>query len=141
MSGNIVLFESRDGEVLLDVGFDGETVWLNKAQMGLLFGRDRTVISKHIANVYREGELEREGTCAKFAQVQVEGQREVTRQDERYNLDVIISVGYRVKSPRGVEFRRWATGVLRRYVVDGYAENRKRGGLKNQVQRLIGRID
>ena len=140
MSGNIVLFESRDGEVLLDVGFDGETVWLNKAQMGLLFGRDRTVISKHIANVYREGELEREGTCAKFAQVQVEGQREVTRQDERYNLDVIISVGYRVKSPRGVEFRRWATGVLRRYVVDGYAENRKRLEQLGQVARVMARI-
>ena len=109
MSNNIVLFESKDHEIKLDVDVDGKTVWLNKEQMGLLFDRDRTVISRHISNLYREGELEREGTCAKFAQVQLEGKREIVRQDERFNLDVIISVGYRVKSLRGVEFRRWAT--------------------------------
>ena len=120
------MFESADREVSLDVEVDGTTVWLNREQMGLLFGRDRTVVSRHIANLYREGELEREGTCAKFAQVQTEGGREVTRQEERYNLDVVISVGHRVKSQRGVEFRRWATDVLRRYIIDGHAENEKR---------------
>ena len=98
MENSVVLFESADHEVSLSVEVDGETVWLNKEQMGLLFGRDRTVISRHISNLYREGELEREGTCAKFAQVQIEGDREVARQDERFNLDVVISVGYRVKS-------------------------------------------
>lgn len=140
MSNSIVLFESADHEVALDVGFDGKTVWLNKGQMGRLFGRDRTVISRHISNVYKEGELEREGTCAEFAQVQLEGSREVTRRDERYNLDVIISVGYRVKSQRGVEFRRWATDVLRRYVIEGHAENEKRLGQLGQVTRVMARI-
>ncbi|MDO4399490.1 MAG: virulence protein RhuM/Fic/DOC family protein [Coriobacteriia bacterium] len=140
MANGIVLFESRDKEVRLDVGFDGSTVWLDKEQMGVLFGRDRTVISRHIANVYREGELDREGTCAKFAQVQTEGSRRVTRQDERYNLDVIISVGYRVKSQRGVEFRRWATDVLHRYIIDGHAENLKRLDQLGQVARIMARI-
>ena len=140
MGESIVLFESQDKEVRLDVGFDGETVWLDKEQMGVLFGRDRTVISRHIANVYREGELEREGTCAKFARVQIEGSRRVTRQDERFNLDVIISVGYRVKSQRGVEFRRWATNVLRRYILEGHAENEKRLEQLGQVARIMARI-
>jgi len=134
---DIVLFESADGEVVLNVAVDGRTVWLNKEQMGLLFGRDRTVISRHVANLYREGELEREGTSAKFAQVQMEGNREVMRQDERFNLDVVISVGYRVKSQRGVEFRRWATGVLRRYIIDGHVENEKRLQQLGQVARML----
>ncbi len=140
MGESIVLFESQDKEVRLDVGFDGKTVWLDKEQMGVLFGRDRTVISRHIANVYREGELEREETCAKFARVQIEGCRRVTRQDERFNLDVIISVGYRVKSQRGVEFRRWATNVLRRYILEGHAENEKRLEQLGQVARIMARI-
>lgn len=140
MDNNIVLFESADGEIKLDVGFDGDTVWLNKEQMGQLFGRDRTVISRHIANVYKEGELEREGTCADFAQVQIEGTRRVSRKDKRYNLDVIISVGYRVKSQRGVEFRRWATSVLRRYIVDGHAENKHRLEQLGQVAHIVARI-
>ena len=140
MGNSIVLFESSDREVVLTVEVDGNTVWLNKEQMGLLFGRDRTVISRHISNLYREGELEREGTCAKFAQVQMEGRREVARQEERYNLDVVISVGYRVKSQRGVEFRRWATDVLRRYIIDGHAENERRLQQLGQVARIMARI-
>lgn len=87
MNERIILFESGDAEVSLDVHFDGDTVWLTKEQMGVLFDRDRTVISRHIANVYREGEVEREGTCANFAQVRFEGSREVTRREERFNLD------------------------------------------------------
>lgn len=140
MSNSIVLFESKDHEVRLDVDFDGTTVWLNKEQMGALFGRDRTVITRHISNLYREDEFEREGTCAKFAQVQTEGNRKVTRQDERFNLDVIISVGYRVKSQRGVEFRRWATDVLHRYVIEGHAENAKRLEQLGHVARIMARI-
>ena len=140
MSNSIVLFESADHEVSLSVEVDRETVWLNKEQMGLLFGRDRTVISRHISNLYREGELEREGTCAKFAQVRIEGDREVVRQDERFSLDVVISVGYRVKSQRGVEFRRWATDVLRRYIIDGHAENERRLKQLGQVARIMTRI-
>ncbi len=128
-TSNIVLFESSDGEVRLDVAVDvgKDEIWLNRSQMSLLFGRDVKTIGKHIANALKE-ELENspKPTVAKFATVQKEGNREVERQVEYYNLDVIISVGYRVKSQRGVEFRRWATDVLRRYIVEGRAENEKR---------------
>lgn len=128
-TSNIVLFESSDGEVRLDVAVDAgkDEIWLNRSQMSLLFGRDVKTIGKHIANALKE-ELENspKPTVAKFATVQKEGNREVERRVEYYNLDVIISVGYRVKSQRGVEFRRWATDVLRRYIVEGRAENEKR---------------
>ncbi len=128
-TSNIVLFESSDGEVRLDVAVDAgkDEIWLNRSQMSLLFGRDVKTIGKHIANALKE-ELEDspKPVVAKFATVQKEGNREVERQVEYYNLDVIISVGYRVKSQRGVEFRRWATDVLRRYIVEGRAENEKR---------------
>lgn len=128
-TSNIVLFESSDGEVRLDVAVDvgKDEIWLNRSQMSLLFDRDVKTIGKYIANALKE-ELENspKPTVAKFATVQKEGNREVERQVEYYNLDVIISVGYRVKSQRGVEFRRWATDVLRRYIVDGRAENEKR---------------
>ena len=128
-TSNIVLFESSDGEVRLDVavGAGKDEIWLNRSQMSLLFDRDVKTIGKHIANALKE-ELENspKPTVAKFATVQKEGNREVERQVEYYNLDVIISVGYRVKSQRGVEFRRWATDVLRRYIVEGRAENEKR---------------
>lgn len=128
-TSNIVLFESSDGEVRLDVAVDvgKDEIWLNRSQMSLLFDRDVKTIGKHIANALKE-ELENspKPTVAKFATVQKEGNREVERQVEHYNLDVIISVGYRVKSQRGVEFRRWATDVLRRYIVEGRAENAKR---------------
>ena len=128
-TSNIVLFESSDGEVRLDVAVDvgKDEIWLNRSQMSLLFNRDVKTIGKYIANALKE-ELENspKPTVAKFATVQKEGNREVERQVEYYNLDVIISVGYRVKSQRGVEFRRWATDVLRRYIVEGRAENEKR---------------
>lgn len=128
-TSNIVLFESSDGEVRLDVAVDvgKDEIWLNRSQMSLLFDRDVKTIGKHIANALKE-ELENspKPTVAKFATVQKEGNREVERQVEYYNLDVIISVSYRVKSQRGVEFRRWATDVLRRYIVEGRAENEKR---------------
>lgn len=128
-TSNIVLFESSDGEVGLDVAVDvgKDEIWLNRSQMSLLFDRDVKTIGKYIANALKE-ELENspKPTVAKFATVQKEGNREVERQVEYYNLDVIISVGYRVKSQRGVEFRRWATDVLRRYIVEGRAENEKR---------------
>ena len=128
-TSNIVLFESSDGEVRLDVAVDvgKDEIWLNRSQMSLLFDRDVKTIGKHIANALKE-ELENspKPTVAKFATVQKEGNREVGRQVEYYNLNVIISVGYRVKSQRGVEFRRWATDVLRRYIVEGRAENEKR---------------
>lgn len=142
-TSNIVLFESSDGEVRLDVAVDAgkDEIWLNRSQMSLLFGRDVKTIGKHIANALKE-ELENspKPTVAKFATVQKEGNREVERQVEYYNLDVIISVGYRVKSQRGVEFRRWATDVLRRYIVEGRAENAKRLAQLAQVISVMERL-
>lgn len=123
---DIVLFESADGEAKLEVTTDYDTVWLTKPQMGALFDRDRTVITRHISNIYKEGELDEKSTCANFAQVQMEGGREITRMVEHYNLDMIISIGYRVKSKRGIEFRQWATRILKQYLIDGYALNEAR---------------
>ncbi len=113
----------NDGEIELKVSVDSETVWLNRHQISDLFGRDIKTIGKHINNVFREKELEKISTVANIAIVQNEGGREVTREIEHYNLDVIISVGYRVKSQRGVSFRQWATKVLKSYISDGYAIN------------------
>jgi prophage maintenance system killer protein len=122
----VVLFQAADGQVTLDVRLEADTVWLSQAQMAELFGRERSVISKHIGNVFKEGELVPESTCAKFAQVQTEGTRVIQRQVDVYNLDVIISVGYRVKSPRGTQFRIWATQVLRQHLIQGYSLHQRR---------------
>ena len=117
----LVIYEAPDGTIALDVRLEGESVWLTQAQMAELFQKDRTVIGRHIQNVYREGELERESTCAKFAHVgQVTDQQYETT---LYNLDVIISVGYRVKSLRGVQFRQWVTKLLREYLLKGFVAN------------------
>ncbi|NUQ24837.1 MAG: virulence RhuM family protein [Saprospiraceae bacterium] len=132
---DLVVFESKDGEAHLEVTTDYDTVWLNQAQLVELFQRDKSVISRHISNIFKEGELEKESVVAKFATVQFEGEREVQRDIEYYNLDVVISVGYRVKSQRGVEFRQWATKVLKQYLIDGYALNEAR--LKNAPGSLL----
>jgi len=124
--GEVLLYVAPDGKVRVDVRLDNETVWLTQEQMSQLFGRERSVISKHVGNVFRERELEPEATRAKFAQVQTEGARTVTREIEHYNLDVIISVGYRVKSDQGTRFRQWATRVLREHLVQGYTFNESR---------------
>ena len=139
--GEIILYQAHDGSVKLEVQTDGETVWLTKEQMGTLFDRDRSVISRHIGNIFKEEELEEESTCAKFAQVQTEGGRSVQREIERYNLDVIISVGYRVKSRRGVDFRRWAGKVLKDYVMKGYAVNDRRMAQLGAAIRILRRAE
>lgn len=138
----IVLFESSDGVISLDVAMDAQEneVWLTKEQMARLFDRDRSVVTRHIGNIYKEHELDKSSTCAKFAQVQSEGAREVKRYIEYYNLDVIISVGYRVKSQRGVEFRRWATDVLHRYIIDGRVENEHRLHQLSQTVAMLERV-
>lgn len=118
---NMVIY--NDGELELDVSVENETVWLNRNQISELFGRDVKTIGKHIGNVFSDGELEQFSTVAKFATVQNEGGREVIRDIEYYNLDVIISVGYRVKSQKGVRFRQWATSVLKSYIQNGYTIN------------------
>ena len=123
----------KDGEIELKVTLEKESVWLNRHQIATLFDRDVKTIGKHINNVFKEGELDKNSTVANFATVQKEGQREVTRDIEYYNLDVIISVGYRVKSQRGVKFRQWATNVLKEYIFNGFAINRE----KITQQRLL----
>jgi len=122
----IEIFKTPDGQINLQVQLKDDTVWLSTEQMANLFGRERSVLTKHINNVFKEGELDVNSTCAKFAQVQIEGRREVTREIDLYNLDVIISVGYRVKSARGVLFRKWATQTLKQHLVQGYTLNRQR---------------
>ena len=124
--GEVALYEAPDGKVRLNVRLEQETVWLSIRQMADLFERDRSVVSRHVRNTYQEGELEREATCAKIAQVRREGDRKVTRETEHFNLDVIISVGYRVKSLRGIQFRQWATRTLREHLVSGYTFNQRR---------------
>ena len=119
----IRIFTSNDGQTHLEVALDQETVWLNQAQMCGLFGRERSVITKHIRNIFQEGELERDSVCAKFAHT---AEDHKTYQVDHYNLDVIISVGYRVKSLRGVQFRKWATSVLKDHLVQGYTLNQRR---------------
>lgn len=124
--GEVRVYEAADGEVRVDVRLDRETVWLTQEQMSQLFGRERSVITKHVRNAFREGELEPGATCAKFAQVQTEGDRTVTRDVDHYNLDVIISVGYRVKSVQGTRFRQWATATLRDHLLRGYTVHPRR---------------
>lgn len=119
----ILFYTAPDGTTQLDVKLENETVWLNVEQMGILFGRDRTVIGRHIRNCFAEGELIREATCAKFAHMGNDGLQ--SYETVYYNLDVIISVGYRVKSINGTRFRQWANRVLKDYLVKGYALNDK----------------
>ena len=121
---DIVIFEEDTGPV--EVRLEGETVWLSQKQMAELFGRDLRTISEHVGNVYEEDELGREATIRKFRIVRQEGNRQVRRAIDHYNLDVIISVGYRVKSQRGVRFRQWATRVLREHLTQGYSLNEHR---------------
>ncbi len=121
--GEVLLYEAPDGQVRVDVRLEKETVWLTQEQLSQLFGRERSVITKHVRNVFREGELDASSVCAKFAHTAGDGK---TYQVDHYNLDVIISVGYRVKSQRGVQFRQWATRVLRNHLVQGYTFNQTR---------------
>lgn len=131
--GEVIIYQTPDGNTQLDVQLEDETVWLSLNQISTLFERDKSVISRHIRNIYREQELEEKATVAKNATVQNENGREVLRQIEYYNLDVIISVGYRVKSQRGTQFRIWANNILKEYLIKGYAinQNAKNEQLEN----------
>lgn len=121
MSDNkIIIYNTPDGEATVSVNLDGDTVWLSQQQMAVLFDKDRTVITRHINNIYKTKELEKSSTCAFFAQVRDEGGRAVERKIPLYNLDMIISVGYRVNSKRGTQFRIWANKVLKEYLIKGY---------------------
>ena len=122
--GEIIIYQSEDGHTELNVRLDGDTVWLSQAQIAHLFQTDRTSIVRHINNIYRNGELKKEATCAIFTQVQTEGTRQVRRSLPLYTLDMIISVGYRVNSKQATQFRIWANRVLKEYLVQGYAVRR-----------------
>ena len=124
LDNKIVIYQTADGQTTVDVRMEGDTVWLSQAQMAELFQTDRTSILRHIKKIYKTGELEEDSTCAFFAQVRTEGKRTVTRQIPYYNLDLIISVGYRVNSLRGTQFRIWANRVLKEYLLKGYAVNK-----------------
>jgi len=138
----IEIYKTKDERVELDVRLDKETVWLTQKQMAELFERDTDTIGLHIKNIYNEGELEEQGTTEKSSVVQVEGGRNVRRDLNTYNLDVIISVGYRVKSQRGTDFRKWATSRLKEYIVRGYALNIKRLETQQEkMEELLGFVD
>jgi hypothetical protein len=135
-----LLYQTEDGRTRLEVRFDGDTAWLSLGQMAELFQRDKSVISRHLKNVFEEGELERASVVAESATTAADGK---TYQVEYFNLDVIISVGYRVKSRRGTQFRIWATQRLREFIVKGFTlddERLKRGGGGNYFDELLARI-
>ena len=121
--GEIIIYQTADGETRLDVRMENDSVWLTQAQMAELFQTTPQNITMHTNNVFREGELEKDATCKKSLQVRQEGMRTIRRVQNMYNLDVIISVGYRVKSQRGTQFRIWANKVLKEYLIKGYAVN------------------
>ncbi len=125
-NSEIILYTTPDGTVKIDTVFQDETIWLTQAKMAELFGVDRSVITKHIGNIYKDNELQKEATSAKIAQVQNEGGRKVSRKIEFYNLDIIIAVGYRVNSKRATQFRVWASNILKEYIIKGFAMDDER---------------
>lgn len=143
MNSEILIYQNQDGTIKIDVRLEDETVWLTQDQMANLFGKGRSTVAEHIINVFEEGELEQNRTCRKFRQVRMEGNRQVEREIDHYNLDVIISVGYRVKSQQGTQFRIWATQRLREYIIKGFTLNDDRfktGSSMNYFNELQERI-
>ena len=143
-NSSIEIYRSPEGNIELNVKLENDTVWLTQSQMAELFGRDRTVISRHVNNCFKEGELDKSLVCAKFAHTKKYGRHDGIEQvveTEYYNLDVIISVGYRVKSINGTRFRQWANSILKQYIIKGYAINQKRldnyNELKKAAQQLM----
>jgi len=144
-NSEIILYQNADGNIKIDVHLEAETVWLTQDQMATLFGKGRSTVAEHILNVYKEGELVQEATCRKFRQVRNEGIRSVDREIDHFNLDVIISVGYRVKSPQGTQFRIWATKILREFIIKGFVldDDRLKQGQrfgKDYFDELLERI-
>ncbi|MRJ11701.1 cell filamentation protein Fic [Ornithobacterium rhinotracheale] len=142
---NIILYTTPQGKVTIDIRFEDETFWLTQKKLAELFDVDRSVINKHLSNIYESGELDKESTCAKFAQVQTEGTRRVSRQVEFYNLDAIIAVGYRVNSYNATQFRIWATKTLKEFIIKGFIlddERLKQGQAfgKDYFDELLERI-
>jgi len=140
MKNEIIIYQA-DEFTKVEVKIDKETVWLNRQQISALFDRDIKTIGKHINNVFSEGELSRTSTVANFATVQKEGNRSIKRQVEYYNLDVIISVGYRVKSRQGTQFRIWANKILKEYLLKGYAINKRLNRIENNLHNLDEKVN
>lgn len=139
-NSEIEIYQSPDGQTEVQVTFDDETVWLNQEQLGQLFDRDRTVVGRHIKNIFKEGELDEDVVCADFAHTTEHGAikgKTQSKTTKYYNLDVIISVGYRVKSLQGTQFRQWVSNRLKDYLIQGYAVNEKRIEQKNQEIRIL----
>ena len=140
-NNQIVIYQSEDGQTQVDVRLENETVWLTQAQMVELFQTTKQNVSLHVGNVFKEGELEEKSTVKEYLTVQKEGERKVSRKVKYYNLDVIISVGYRVKSKRGIAFRIWANNVLKQYLIKGYAVNeRMRKEQIGELRQLVGML-
>ena len=139
-NSSIEIYRSPEGNIELNVKLENDTVWLTQSQMAELFGRDRTVISRHVNNCFKEGELDKSLVCAKFAHTKKYGRHDGFEQvveTEYYNLDVIISVGYRVKSINGTRFRQWANSILKQYIIKGYAINQKRLDNYNELKEVV----
>lgn len=136
-NSEIKIYKASDGKTEIQVKLDNDTVWLSLMQLTELFQRDKSVISRHINNVFKENELNIEATVANFATVQSEGGRDVERNIEFFNLDVIISVGYRIKSQRGTQFRIWANSILKDYLIKGFSINEKRLLQQNEQLRQL----
>ena len=137
----LVIFESQNSDIKLEVNVENETVWLSQNQMTQLFDTTKQNISLHLNNIFKEGELDKNSSVKEYLTVQKEGERQVSRNTKYYNLDVIISVGYRVKSQRGVEFRKWANKVLKEYIVKGYAVNNNRLNQLDKIVEIMQRTD
>ena len=141
MKNEIILYQSDELPEHIEVMLDQDTVWLSLNQTAQLFNRDKSVISRHLRNIYKEGELSQEATVAKNATVQIEAGRKVTREIEYYNFDAILSVGYRVNSKQGTQFRIWATNVLRDYLLKGYALNQRMDRMENNFENLSKEVN
>ena len=142
-NSNILIYQTEDGQTKIQTRLEDETVWLTQAQLCELFQKSKSTISEHVSNIYNEGELSAEATVRKFRTVQTEGNREVERDIDNYNLDMIISLGYRVKSLQGTKFRQWATARLKEYIVKGFTMNDellKEAGGGNYFEELLARI-
>ena len=137
VDNSIVIYKTSNNQIDVEIDYKNDTLWLNVEKISDLFEKDRSTVQRHIKNIYKEGELEQGVTCAFFAQVQKEGSRNVTRQIPYYNLDVILAVGYRVSSKVATDFRKWATGVLKQYLVSGYAINEKRLAEKQEQIEVL----
>jgi prophage maintenance system killer protein len=141
LNNQIIIYQTEDGQTQVDVRMENETVWLTQAQMVELFQTTKQNVSLHVSNVFKEGELEQKSTVKEYLTVQKEGKRNVSRKVKYYNLDVIISVGYRVKSKRGTAFRIWANNVLKQYLIKGYAVNERiRKEQIGELRQLVGML-